>query len=173
MTCRICLENDGTTIRGVCDCTGSMAFVHKHCITRWIIESGKKKCEVCHANYRLSVPTIIKDDCFISILCALISVVSIVVMNLFVYFVPVTILIIPAVLFMFHMLSSLMIYHLTRQNPLIVFALLQLVCGTCFLTTCVVLLTTNKDAINGIYVQCGLFICIPIIGIIFRLITRV
>lgn len=51
--CRICLEQG---LRGdlvsPCDCDGSVRYTHPACIRRWILESGRTICEICHARYR-------------------------------------------------------------------------------------------------------------------------
>ena len=54
MACRICFE-EGTDNRGllsVCECSGSVGFVHKQCIKQWIIISKRKQCEICHAKWK-------------------------------------------------------------------------------------------------------------------------
>lgn len=49
--CRICYE-PGSLI-SVCDCGGSMKYVHRECLVRWMASSGRRTCEICHAAYRL------------------------------------------------------------------------------------------------------------------------
>ena len=55
--CRICLDG-GNNLITVCDCIGSVQFVHQKCIQTWIETTtnpeSKKKCEVCHATYKFS-----------------------------------------------------------------------------------------------------------------------
>jgi len=50
MTCRICLEDEGTLI-SACDCTGTCAAVHLKCLQRWIDTSNATSCEICLADY--------------------------------------------------------------------------------------------------------------------------
>lgn len=47
--CRICLEPDN--LERLCECRGTVEFVHKKCIQHWIKVSGKKKCELCGAKF--------------------------------------------------------------------------------------------------------------------------
>jgi hypothetical protein len=49
MTCRICLE-DGNTIQP-CNCCGSTAHVHRECLEKWLVTSGRTDCEICHFEY--------------------------------------------------------------------------------------------------------------------------
>lgn len=59
MTCRICYEDEGELITP-CQCTGTMAFVHKECIQRWITISKRETCELCHAafdNTQVEIPS--------------------------------------------------------------------------------------------------------------------
>lgn len=51
MACRICYE-DGELI-SVCGCMGSTGLVHEECITKWIIISKRKNCEICHEPYTI------------------------------------------------------------------------------------------------------------------------
>ena len=55
--CRICLEG-GNNLITVCDCIGSVQFVHQKCIQTWISTTtnpeSKKKCELCNAKYNFS-----------------------------------------------------------------------------------------------------------------------
>lgn len=51
-TCRICLEATGDgneTLIRPCRCTGTTAFVHNSCLTKWLRFSGHDHCEVCCA----------------------------------------------------------------------------------------------------------------------------
>lgn len=50
--CRICYE-PGSFI-SVCDCKGTAKYVHAECLYRWIYSSGRKTCEICCAEYRLT-----------------------------------------------------------------------------------------------------------------------
>lgn len=55
MECRICLEEGNTT--SVCDCKGTQGQVHIKCVQQWIETSGKRECEICHAEYHPKVYT--------------------------------------------------------------------------------------------------------------------
>lgn len=48
-TCRICYEPGG--VENLCNCTGSMAYVHEKCLQRWIHVSGRTSCELCHDKF--------------------------------------------------------------------------------------------------------------------------
>ena len=50
MTCRICLEENGTFVHP-CSCKGEVGNVHSECLTRWVEESGHKYCEICRTEY--------------------------------------------------------------------------------------------------------------------------
>lgn len=59
MTCRICYEDEDELITP-CQCDGTMAFVHKECIERWIEISNRETCELCHAafdNTKVHIPS--------------------------------------------------------------------------------------------------------------------
>lgn len=51
--CRICLQliEDELNSLQPCACTGSQAFVHKHCLHEWIRIRGSNKCDVCNNEY--------------------------------------------------------------------------------------------------------------------------
>ena len=48
--CRICYEP--ASLVSVCDCKGSVRYIHPHCLVQWISVSGRTTCEICHAKYR-------------------------------------------------------------------------------------------------------------------------
>lgn len=50
MSCRICLEEDGPFVHP-CLCKGSSGDVHAKCLAKWVEESKKNKCEICHHEY--------------------------------------------------------------------------------------------------------------------------
>ena len=56
--CRICLEGEGNLIN-VCNCKGTMAFVHKECIEMWInttnIVENQKKCQICKSEFNFNL----------------------------------------------------------------------------------------------------------------------
>ena len=39
--CRICFEESRNEMISPCNCKGSHAFIHRHCLDRWYAESGK------------------------------------------------------------------------------------------------------------------------------------
>jgi len=53
--CRICfdgpLEND--PLFRACDCKGSVAYVHHACLSKWVSDSQRTVCELCHARFRV------------------------------------------------------------------------------------------------------------------------
>ncbi len=53
-TCRICYE-PGNLIN-VCNCSGTVKYVHFECLTKWIAVSAATKCELCGSVYREPVP---------------------------------------------------------------------------------------------------------------------
>ena len=53
--CRICLdssdENDNKLL-SICECNGSMKYIHKECALKWIKErNGNTTCELCKTKY--------------------------------------------------------------------------------------------------------------------------
>lgn len=51
-TCRICLANQGNgQLLQPCQCSGTQASVHYHCLKEWIQLSKRLSCEVCQSNY--------------------------------------------------------------------------------------------------------------------------
>ncbi|CAL8108103.1 unnamed protein product [Calicophoron daubneyi] len=54
--CRICLEGDDLedTLLSPCRCKGTVGLVHKQCLQRWLLESGKVNCELCGYAYILA-----------------------------------------------------------------------------------------------------------------------
>lgn len=56
--CRICHE-DGEmedSLMSPCRCKGTTGLIHRKCLTRWLIESGKPSCEICGYRY-IMVPS--------------------------------------------------------------------------------------------------------------------
>lgn len=52
--CRICFEgacSDNDPLISPCLCSGSIAFVHLRCLSRWITISNNTHCNMCGANY--------------------------------------------------------------------------------------------------------------------------
>lgn len=55
--CRICFEGQEESSEelcaNLCACSGSMGFLHKACLNRWIMESKSIECEVCKQPFNL------------------------------------------------------------------------------------------------------------------------
>ena len=48
MECRICFEDDtNEPLLAPCDCSGSMRWVHKSCLQKWIHMKQSSQCPVC------------------------------------------------------------------------------------------------------------------------------
>ena len=56
--CRICYEAD--SLISVCQCNGTMKFVHEKCIRKWIEVSNKDTCELCLQPYTIEIKKIKK-----------------------------------------------------------------------------------------------------------------
>jgi hypothetical protein len=53
--CRICLsEENEKDIVSPCDCKGSVKYVHKECLQKWVDVKGSLKCDICKERYNLS-----------------------------------------------------------------------------------------------------------------------
>ena len=68
LECRICFESDGKLLK-VCSCSGSIEYVHPHCIETWIERFPKDHpnhyyCPVCKEKYNLNCDKInyIEDE---------------------------------------------------------------------------------------------------------------
>lgn len=59
--CRICLENNSEEeLISICECKGSVKYVHKSCIENWINSFPSNhvnhfKCQLCKTNYNLDI----------------------------------------------------------------------------------------------------------------------
>jgi hypothetical protein len=54
--CRICFEgNDSGTLYNPCFCSGSVKYIHEHCLFRWIDTKldNTNSCEICKTPYRI------------------------------------------------------------------------------------------------------------------------
>ncbi|CAH8862729.1 unnamed protein product [Trichobilharzia szidati] len=52
--CRICLEEEGDEPDGLmspCRCKGTVGLVHRRCLQKWLLTSGKPSCELCGYAY--------------------------------------------------------------------------------------------------------------------------
>lgn len=59
--CRICLESSGELI-SVCNCNGSMKYVHKNCIEQWITQTSNTHCEICKQPYNVDLITVLSEE---------------------------------------------------------------------------------------------------------------
>ncbi|XP_076069795.1 uncharacterized protein LOC143041653 [Oratosquilla oratoria] len=60
--CRICYSDDiHEELTSPCQCSGSMSFVHKSCLERWLSSTSTDCCDLCH--YPLPVQRIPKSFC--------------------------------------------------------------------------------------------------------------
>ncbi|RZC43119.1 E3 ubiquitin-protein ligase MARCH2-like [Asbolus verrucosus] len=51
--CRICYDNEkDEPLIAPCHCKGTVAFVHRSCLERWLAESNTTMCELCHVVFR-------------------------------------------------------------------------------------------------------------------------
>ncbi len=44
--CKFCLEQSDTLV-SICDCKGSMEFVHVSCMNKWLVTSKTHNCPIC------------------------------------------------------------------------------------------------------------------------------
>ena len=51
MECRICFDSTNEPLISPCKCTGSMQWVHRTCLQKWINIKKDTKCPVCKENY--------------------------------------------------------------------------------------------------------------------------
>lgn len=52
IVCRICFDdNKDEPIITPCHCKGTVAFVHRSCLEKWLAESNTTSCELCHHIY--------------------------------------------------------------------------------------------------------------------------
>lgn len=54
--CRICY-GQGRNLVSPCQCKGSVKYIHKHCLLKWIKVSKSKKCEICNSKYKVNIIT--------------------------------------------------------------------------------------------------------------------
>lgn len=59
--CRICYDHNRPLV-SVCECSGSIAYVHEDCILDWITKKIENSatvdlptCEICHQKYRAHI----------------------------------------------------------------------------------------------------------------------
>lgn len=59
-TCRICYQSDGVLIEP-CSCKGTIAFIHNHCLEKWIqVKNDSLCCELCTSHYNINLKLYIK-----------------------------------------------------------------------------------------------------------------
>tara|TARA_Y100000389_G_scaffold196477_1_gene229464 strand:+ start:11713 stop:12216 length:504 start_codon:yes stop_codon:yes gene_type:complete len=51
MDCRICFDSTEEKVISPCECDGSMKWVHKSCLEKWIHHSGNITCPVCKSKF--------------------------------------------------------------------------------------------------------------------------
>ena len=51
--CWICHEKCSNSLK--CKCKNEFAYSHTICLTKWIIESNKKKCNFCKSDYIIPI----------------------------------------------------------------------------------------------------------------------
>ncbi|CDQ93744.1 unnamed protein product [Oncorhynchus mykiss] len=52
--CRICHEGGGVgELLSPCECSGTLAMVHRGCLEHWLTASNSSRCELCHHQYAL------------------------------------------------------------------------------------------------------------------------
>lgn len=54
MECRICLKSD-ELCQNFCNCKGTIQWIHRECLIRWIITSKNTSCEICKCPFNLKV----------------------------------------------------------------------------------------------------------------------
>eukprot|EP00166_Cyanidium_caldarium_P002991 ctg_287.g209 len=50
--CRICHDTEPNELLRPCDCTGTLAYVHRECLEKWLQQVTQYKCEICGKQYR-------------------------------------------------------------------------------------------------------------------------
>ena len=53
--CRICQEEEGDFLQNTCSCRGSLAYVHKECLLKWIASKRNNAmvCEICKTHFNI------------------------------------------------------------------------------------------------------------------------
>ncbi|KAM4602946.1 E3 ubiquitin-protein ligase MARCHF3 [Polymixia lowei] len=52
--CRICHEGGGSgELLSPCECSGTLAMVHRACLEHWLTSSNSSHCELCHHQFAL------------------------------------------------------------------------------------------------------------------------
>ncbi|XP_063241160.1 E3 ubiquitin-protein ligase MARCHF11-like [Bacillus rossius redtenbacheri] len=53
LCCRICLGLSEEELLSPCRCVGTLAFVHRSCLEKWLSIAGRDYCELCGHKYRV------------------------------------------------------------------------------------------------------------------------
>ncbi|XP_063241384.1 E3 ubiquitin-protein ligase MARCHF3-like [Bacillus rossius redtenbacheri] len=53
LCCRICLGQSEEALLSPCHCVGTLAFVHRSCLEKWLSIAGRDYCELCGHKYRV------------------------------------------------------------------------------------------------------------------------
>lgn len=75
MECRICLDdNKNNLYKNICDCKGSLNYVHKECLLNWLNKKEDNTCEICKTKYDIQIVSCIHklDIVYISLLLCLV-----------------------------------------------------------------------------------------------------
>lgn len=51
MQCRICFEEGGNLV-SPCNCSGTSAYIHSHCLDQYVYHYPDRICRVCHTEFR-------------------------------------------------------------------------------------------------------------------------
>lgn len=55
MECRICLDdNKDELYKNICNCKGSLHYIHKYCLLHWIQNKNDLTCEICKSKYNIT-----------------------------------------------------------------------------------------------------------------------
>ena len=46
--CRICFSDNDDYLENFCDCKGSIKWMHRNCLLKWVETSKNQKCRVCN-----------------------------------------------------------------------------------------------------------------------------
>ena len=58
--CKICYRS-GKCLVSPCNCEGSIKYIHKHCLLKWMKISQSKKCEICMSKYKVNIITELRN----------------------------------------------------------------------------------------------------------------
>ncbi|XP_053699247.1 uncharacterized protein LOC128746223 [Sabethes cyaneus] len=50
--CRICRLSDETLVENICDCKGSVGYIHERCLRLWTVYQRSQVCEICRCKFR-------------------------------------------------------------------------------------------------------------------------